>query len=95
MQRSTLDQILQQSESFAAADPNRFEVLEGHRVALHLGRPGRGLQVAEVKFCRLQEAFLEITSGDDGTVFFVEYGDVHALSCRPPKAASGRRTGFA
>lgn len=94
MERAVLTQILERLDGVTKA-ANGYDMAEDLRITVFVGPPGDGMSITQVENCRLSEAFLEIRSRESGTVFFIAYEDLHAVSCRPPKSPTGRRTGFA
>lgn len=95
MERSVLSQILDQLEGVEKKADGHYQVPEETRVSAYVGAPGEGMVITDVDEWQLEDAFLRVGGRENGTIFFLAYEDLHAVSSRPPKAPAGRRTGFA
>ncbi len=94
MERAVLTQILERLDGVEKA-AGGYEMAEDLRVTMFVGPPGDGMSITQIESCQLLDAILEVHSRESGTVFFIAYEDLHAVSCRRPKTPTGRRTGFA
>jgi len=75
-------------------DGDAHIVAEDYSLSLYIGKPGQGMELAEVTRLRLDAAFCEASSREHNTVYYVEYSSLHGLSVRPPTGTGGRRAGF-
>ena len=93
MERPTFEAMLE-----AAAGVERqgddYSVAEGYSLSVYIGEPGQAMEVSEVEALRLQEIFLQATSREHQTVYYLEYSSLHGLRVRPPAGGGGRRAGF-
>ncbi len=95
MERAVLSEVFEKLEGVKKAADAGYEVPEELRVSMYLGTPGEGMVINQVETCRLGDTLLEVSSRESGTLFFIAYEDLRAVSCRVPKSTAGRRTGFA
>jgi hypothetical protein len=92
MDRETFVQVLAHAPAFEGKEP-RFEVAEDYRISLYLGRPGRAVEVTDIRAIVLERHFVIVDRGGEGTLY-IAAEDVHAVAVRPTKAKSERRAGF-
>lgn len=92
MDRETLVRILGQASGVTGKEP-RFEVAEGHRLTLYLGRPGRAMEVTDIRTVTLESDFVAIEHAAEDTLYCATE-DLHAVSVRSTQAKAERRAGF-
>ncbi len=73
---------------------DEYTVAEGYKLSVYIGEPGQAMEVSEVVALRLDTAFIEATSREHETVYYLEYSSLHGLRVRPPSGGGGRRAGF-
>ena len=94
MDRQTLIAVLESADGICTTD-GKFEVEEEHGLNLYLGQPGQAMVVRDVRRLEPADAFLAVVTGEPEATYYLEYGEVHALSTIPPEEKSDRRAGFA
>ncbi|MFW6066763.1 MAG: hypothetical protein ACOC97_00375 [Myxococcota bacterium] len=92
MDRETLVRILTKAPGVAGKEP-RFEVGDQHRLTLYLGRPGRAMEVRDVRALDLESDFIAVDGGDQGTLYCA-LEDVHAVAVQSNERGRERRAGF-
>lgn len=93
MERSTFEAMLQAADGIEQSG-DAYAVGEGYTVSVYIGEPGQAMEVSEVAKLRLDTAFIEATSREHHSVYYLEYSSLHGLCVRPPNGGGGRRTGF-
>lgn len=92
MTRELLTQMLKAAPGIEGKGA-KYETQEGHRVSFYLGQEGRGIVVNEVLNLELHDAFLQLTTEEQGEIF-TAYESVHSLTTKALKEHAPKRTGF-
>jgi len=90
MQRETLLAILGSAPGLRK-EGTRYQVGDGHSIAVYVGQPGRAAAIEHVLTINVPETHLEVEARDRGT-FYLSYDAIHcvlAASRKERKGAAG------
>lgn len=87
MQRDTLLAILGSAPGLRK-DGARFQVEDGHSIAVYVGQPGRAAAIEHVLTIAVPESHLEVEARDRGT-FYLPYDAVHCVLAASRKERKG------
>jgi hypothetical protein len=94
MERPTFEAMLEAADGVERQGDD-YSVAEGYNLSVYIGEPGQAMEVSEIESLRLDTAFVEATSREHETVYYLEYSSLHGLRVRPPTGGrAGRRAGF-